>query len=213
MQLGSCTSILVLGLQLTTYLLFYERYFARCSSGCKEVPVQVPQTLRDDSPWVDSRQVSKSGFEGSGALHFSGLSSPEGTPNSSLQRQPQRNKKKTLSSGKQWTRRVLYWHRTKTADAIWHLAQWHGELCSGRPGLSLFTRYTAEDLFPTEHKQQLLRPTALFGAAIRADCQRADWDSRQLSPSWEGGSGIKCCIQSCDKEPHSPQAPNVSLCN
>lgn len=84
--LVSHTSILVLCLQakqvnnvpIVLWTLLHVTTLVWCSSGCKEVPVQVPQTLRDDSPWVDSRQVSKSGFESGGALHFSGLSSPRG---------------------------------------------------------------------------------------------------------------------------------------
>lgn len=54
---------------------------------------------------------------------------------------------------------------------------------------------------------------ARSGVSTRAACQRADWDSRQLSPSSGGGSDIKCSFHSCDVEPPSPSSvrPNVSL--
>lgn len=46
--------------------------------------------------------------------------------------------------------------------------------------------------------------TTPFGVATRAGCQRADWDSRQLSTSSGGGSDIKQFIQSCEAEPLNP---------
>lgn len=91
-------------------------------------------------------------------------------------------------------------------------------LRGGLPARSLFTllmiffqqrtQTAAADAKKKKKKMQ-------FAVSTRAACQRADWDSRQLSPSSGGGSDIKCCFQSCDAEPLSPEAlrPNLSLCH
>lgn len=157
--------------------------------------VQVPWNLRDDSPWVDSRQVSKSGFEGSEALHFAALNhspdpSPEGSHNSSLQRL-QWNKKKNKKNFN--SRRAMGWK-----NPYWQTAE------NGRHNLtsdSVAWQVYAEDclicqcslcsllmIFFQQRTQRLVwwGKQRRLGVATRASCQRADWDSRHSCHPLQG---------------------------
>lgn len=109
-------------------------------------------------------------------------------------------KRKTYTRGEQRTERALYWHTAEAADTIWHPAQWRGKSTQWTVTCSLcWWSFSSR-----ENKRWLVMQTTPFGVSTRAGCQRADWDSRQLSPSSGGGSDIKCCFQSCGAGPRSP---------
>ena len=119
--------------------------------------VQVAWNLRDNSPWVDSRQVSKIRLSGQWGATFRWTEPQSRSPHQTVFYKGNHSdrKNKPLTKSLQWTERTLYWHTAEVAVAIWHPA--HCGVVSQCSGLSLFAPFTVDDLFPTENTNKQRR--------------------------------------------------------